>query len=308
MVKLSRRALVLGTASIAFLNVSASASERLPVVASFSILGDVTREIGADRIDLSVLVGPDGDAHVFQPRPADGKSVARAKLIIVNGLNFEGWMDRLLKSANATGAVVTAAEGVKPRDMPEEAGDDHDQEAGDHAHGDPHAWQSVGNVKLYAANIRDGLIAADPAGKSHYEANAAVYIARLASLEAEIKAAIAAVPENRRRVITSHNSFGYFADAYGMAFVAPQGVSTEAEVSAKGVARIIRQVRKEKIPAIFMENISDPRLIQRISEETGARIGGTLFSDSLSDDKGPAATYIDMMRHNLRQLTAALSS
>jgi zinc/manganese transport system substrate-binding protein len=179
-----------------------------------------------------------------------------------------------------------------------------------HDHGalDPHAWQSVGNVKLYVANIRDGLIAADPAGKADYEANAAAYLAKLDALDREVKAAVAAIPRDRRKIITSHDAFGYFEKAYGVSFIAPQGVSTEAEASAKDVARIIQQIRRDKIPAVFLENVSDPRLIERIAKESGAKVGGRLYSDALSGEGGPAGTYIDMMRHNIRALSAALSS
>ncbi|GAB4067380.1 metal ABC transporter substrate-binding protein [Ancylobacter sonchi] len=283
---------------------------KLPVVASFSILGDLVKNVGGDRVAISTLVGPDGDAHVFQPAPADAKKMAAAKVVFVNGLGFEGWMDRLAKSSGTSAAVVVAAKGVTAREM-EEEGHDHGKEAQaghDHEETDPHAWQSVANAEIYVANIRDGLIAADPAGKATYEANAAAYLARLQALDAEIKAAVARIPADKRRVITSHDAFGYFEGAYGLEFIAPQGVSTEAEASAKDVARIIRQIKAEKIPAVFMENISDPRLIKRIANETGAKIGGTVFSDALSDDKGPAATYIDMMQNNIREFSAALSS
>nr|WP_246549263.1 metal ABC transporter substrate-binding protein [Ancylobacter oerskovii] len=297
---------------------------KLPVVASFSILGDLVKNVGGDRVAVSTLVGADGDAHVFQPAPADAKKVAAAKVVFVNGLGFEGWMERLAKSSGTKAAIVVASKGVEARDMEEEGHDhaddhakgdghdhDHDKQAhAGHDHGatDPHAWQSVGNAEIYVANIRDGLIAADPAGKASYEANAAAYLSKLQALDAEIKAAVARIPADKRRVITSHDAFGYFEGAYGLEFIAPQGVSTESEASAKDVARIIRQIKAEKIPAVFMENISDPRLIKRIADETGAKIGGTVFSDALSDDKGPAATYIDMMQNNIREFSAALSS
>lgn len=299
------------------------APAKIPVVATFSILGDFVRQVGGDRVSVSTLVGPNGDAHVFQPSPADAKKVAAAKLIFVNGLGFEGWIDRLVKASGTKAEVVVATAGIAPREMAEEK-DDHDHDHGkkadahdhdhDHDHGhdhggtDPHAWQSVDNAEVYVANIRDALIAADPAGKATYEANAAAYTAKLDALDAQVKAAIAAIPAERRRIITSHDAFGYFGAAYGMDFVAPQGVSTESEASAKDVARIIRQIKASKIPAVFMENISDPRLVKRIAAETDAKIGGELYSDALSDDKGPASTYIDMMQNNIRQFSAALSS
>lgn len=305
-------AFALGLATPAF---AQDAPAKIPVVASFSILGDFVKEVGGDRVSVSTLVGPNGDAHVFQPSPADAKKVAAAKLVFVNGLGFEGWIDRLVKASGTKAEVVVATAGITPREMAEEEdGHDHDHkkhaDAHDHDHGgiDPHAWQSVGNAERYVANIRDALIAADPAGKATYEANAAAYTAKLDALDAQVKAAIAAIPAERRRIITSHDAFGYFGAAYGMEFVAPQGVSTESEASAKDVARIIRQIKASKIPAVFMENISDPRLVKRIAAETDAKIGGELYSDALSDDKGPASTYIDMMQNNIRQFSAALSS
>ena len=171
---------------------------------------------------------------------------------------------------------------------------------------DPHAWQSIADAKIYVANIRDGLVAIDPAGKTTYDANATAYLAKLDELESAVKAAIDSIPADRRKIITTHDAFGYFGAAYGMAFIAPEGVSTEAEPSAKDVARIITQIKKQKIPAVFLENISDPRLMDQIARETGAIIGGTLYSDALSEPGGPAATYIDMMRHNVREFTKAL--
>jgi zinc/manganese transport system substrate-binding protein len=289
---------------------SPAAAEPLKVAASFSILGDLVAQVGGDRVKVETLVGPDGDAHVFSPSPADAKKVAEAKIVFENGLALEGWMSRLVKSSGSKAPVVVAANGVKAREMKEDAGRSHEHDHGGHAHDsiDPHAWQSVPNVKVYVANIREALVAADPEGKSDYEANAAAYSVKLDALDAEIRAAWAKVPAERRRIITSHDAFGYYADAYGLEIIAPQGVSTEAEASAKDVARIIRQVKAERIPAVFVENVTDKRLVQRIAKETGAKIGGALYSDALSGKGGPAATYLDMMRSNLRELTTALQS
>src|SRR5215211_1944911 len=281
---------------------AASAQDKPKVVATFSILADLANNVGGDRVEIATLVGPDGDAHVYSPTPADGRRLAVAKLVIANGFKFEGWMSRLIKSSGTKALVVEAAKGVEPIKA-EEHGQDHG-----HADVDPHAWQSVANVKRYVMNIRDGLIAADPAGKAAYEANAAAYLERLDALDRDLKAAVEAIPTDRRRIITSHDAFGYFQKAYGVTFVAPQGVSTEAEASAKDVAKIIQQIRREKIPAVFLENVSDPRLLERIAKESGAKIGGRLYSDALSGQDGPAGTYIDMMRHNIRALSAALSS
>jgi len=298
------RRLVLAVAAV-LATTPALAQDKLPVVATFSILGDLVKNVGGARIVLTTLVGANGDAHVYSATPADAKNVAAAKVIFINGLGFEGWIDRLIKASNAKAPVVAVTRGIKARRM-----------ASGHSHGhghshddaDPHAWQAVENTKVYVTNIRDALSAADPAGKAEYEANAKAYLDKLDALDKEIRAAVANIPAARRKVITSHDAFAYFKAAYGIDFIAPQGVSTEAEASAKDVAAIIRQIRAQKVPAVFLENISDPRLVKRIADETGAKIGGTLYSDALSDEKGPAGTYIDMMRHNLRQFAEALAS
>jgi zinc/manganese transport system substrate-binding protein len=271
---------------------------KLPVIATFSILGDLVKNVGGDRVEVTTLVGPNSDAHVYAPTPADAKRVAAAKLVFVNGLGFEGWITRLVKASGSRAPTVVASKGVQSRKMEEEG----------HKVTDPHAWQSIANVKLYIGNIRDGLAAADPGGKISYEANASAYLAKLDALEAEVKDAIGKIPVERRRIITSHDAFGYFGAAYGIEFIAPEGVSTETAASARDVAKIIAQIRKQKIPAVFMENITDPRMMEQIAKESGAKIGGSLFSDALSDAKGPAASYIDMMHNNIRQLSNALTS
>ena len=305
----------------AFAQGAATPAQKLPVVASFSILGDFVKQVGGDRVAVTTIVGPNGDAHVYQPTPADAKAVAAAKVVFVNGLGFEGWMDRLVKASGSKAELVVATKGITPRtrtasepqedeDEKPKGKDKHAKEEHDHDHGgiDPHAWQSIANAKVYVANVRDGLIAADPDGRDAYTANAAAYTAKLDALETEVKAALARIPAEQRRIITSHDAFGYFGEAYGVVLVAPEGVSTESEASAKDVARIIRQIKAQKIPAVFVENITDPRLTQRIAKESGAKVGGELYSDALSDDKGPASTYIDMMHSNVRELSAALAS
>ncbi|UVF19131.1 metal ABC transporter substrate-binding protein [Microvirga terrae] len=284
----------------------AQGADRLKVVATFSILGDMVRNVGGERVEVATLVGPNGDAHVYSPTPADGRRLAEAGIVFTNGLKFEGWIDRLVKSSGTRAATIEAGRGVKAlRGEDEGHGHGHD-----HGHGgaDPHAWQSIGNAKIYVANIRDALIAADGAGRATYEANAAAYLKQLDDLDAEVKGLVAGIPPERRRIITSHDAFRYFEEAYGIDFVAPQGVSTEAEASAKDVARIIQQIRRERIAAVFVENVSDARLMERIAKETGARIGSRVYSDALSEPGGPAGTYIDMMRHNIRAFSAALSS
>jgi zinc/manganese transport system substrate-binding protein len=284
---------------------AAQNAEKLKVVASFSVLGDMVRNVGGERIELVTLVGPNGDAHVYSPTPADGRRLTEAKIVFTNGLKFEGWIDRLIKSSGTKAARVEAAKGVKPL-RGEEDGHGHGHH--DHGSSDPHAWQSIGNAKTYVANVRDALIAADAAGKDTYEANAGAYLKQLDELEAEVKSLVAGIPTERRRIITSHDAFRYFEAAYGIDFVSPQGVSTESEASAKDVARIIQQIKREKIAAVFVENVSDARLMERIAKETGAKIGDRVYSDALSEPNGPAGTYIDMMRHNIRAFSAALSS
>jgi zinc/manganese transport system substrate-binding protein len=288
---------------------SASAAGKVKAVASFSILGDMVREVGGYRVEVTTLVGPNGDAHVFTPTPADARTLADARIFFVNGLDFEGWMERLEKSSGFKGKTVVASEGVTPLTMQGEEGQHAD--AG-HGEGeevtDPHAWQDLANGKVYVANIRDGLIAADPEGKAIYEANAVRYLDAIAKEEAAVNEAIAALPPERRKIITSHDAFGYFGRAYGLEIIAPEGVSTESEASAQDVAKIIRQIKQEKIPAVFLENVTDHRLLDQIARETGAKIGGVLYSDALSGPDGPAPTYLDMFRHNVGALTAALSS
>ena len=289
-------ALVLG------LTASVQAADKLRAVASFSILGDMVQQVGGDRVELTTLVGPDGDAHVYEPTPADARNLAASQILFINGLGFEGWMDRLEKSSGFKGKVVVASTGVKPRTMVEDEGDKPETIT------DPHAWQDLENGKLYVGNIRDALIAVDPDGKSVYEANAANYLDAIAKEETAVKQALAALPKDRRKIITSHDAFGYFGAAYGLEVIAPEGVSTESEASAQDVAKIIRQIKVEKIPAVFMENITDHRLLDQIARETGAKIGGELYTDALSGPDGPAATYLDMFRHNVGTLSAALST
>lgn len=302
---IDRRRLLLASAALALApaRVFAQTAAKLTVVTSFTILADLIRRVGGERVAVASLVGPGGDAHVFQPAPSDARKVADARLAVVNGLHFDGWLARLVDAAASKPPMIKASEGVAPRKAPEE-GDAH----GHHHDVDPHAWQSVANVKIYVENIRKALGEIDPDGAALYAANAAAYREALDALDAQIRTAVAALPKDRRTVVTTHDAFGYFADAYGLNFVAPKGVSSEAEASARDVARIIRQIKAEKIPAVFLENITDPRQMQRIAAETGAKIGGTLYSDSLSPPDGPAATYIDMMRHNIRELTKALSA
>lgn len=295
---------------------SPALAEPVKVVATFTILGDMVRQIGGDEVAVTTLVGPDGDAHVYEPTPADARALGAANLVVANGLGMEGWIDRLVKASGYKGPVTVTSTGVKPiageEEHDEKGHDDHDHDHGhDHAHDhgahDPHAWQSVANAKIYADNILKGLVAAAPAKADVLRANHAAYRAKLDAVEAEIKAALKPIPRKDRKIVTSHDAFGYYAKAYGVTFLAPVGVSTEAEASAGDIARLIRQIKKEKIKAVFVETIADPRMLEQIARETGARIGGRVYSDALSAADGPAATYIDMMRHNLAQFTKALA-
>lgn len=302
---------------------SATAAE-LKVVASFSIIADFAKNVGGERVEISSLVGPDGDAHVYEPRPADAATLEGADVVLVNGLQFEGFMSRLIEASGTKASVVEVTKGIEPIKSDEEdpnheseekveAGHDHEKAGHDHAHEghhhgefDPHAWQSIHNAEIYVKNIADAFCEADKGGCATYTANAEAYVAKLGELETEVKAAIEAIPADKRTVITSHDAFGYFSHEYGLKFIAPEGISTEAEASAADVAKLIDQVKHDKASAIFLENITNPRLIEQISTETGIKIGGTLYSDALSKSDGPASTYIDMFRYNVNTMKAAI--
>ena len=301
---------VLLALALGLLAAPAWADGKLPVVASFSILGDMTQRVGGERIAVTTLVGPDGDAHVYEPGPADAKAVAAARVLVVNGLGFEGWMDRLEQAAGFKGVEAVASAGVAPLSMAEADEAGHDDHEHDHGHGgvDPHAWQNVANAQAYIRNIAAALERADPEGAAVYRANAQAYLAELEALDAEIRAAMTAIPAPQRVLVTSHDAFGYFAAAYGVTVLAPQGMSTESEASAADVAGLIRQIRADGVRAVFVENITNPRLLEQVSRETDAAIGGVLFSDALSPPGGPAATYVEMMRHNAWTIASALQS
>ncbi len=329
MLKAARRfaTIILLTLGLAAIGQSpAIAQEKLKIVTSFTILADLTSAIGGDRVEVTTIIGPGGDAHAFEPSPADARAIAEADLVIINGLEFESWIDRLISSVGYAGPVVVASEGIDP--LPgeghehEEAGDDHDhehEEAADehdheaegdgHDHGefDPHGWQDVANTRLYVANIAAALTSIDRDGEAFYADNLAAYDAELALLDDEIRAAIDALPEENRTIVTSHDAFGYFAAAYGLEFLAPLGINPEAAPGARATATLIQQIEDEGIDAVFIEALTDPRLIEQIAEETGASIGGALYSDTLSEEDGPAPTYLEMMRHNVRTLAAALA-
>ena len=283
----------------------ALAQDKVKVVTSFSILSDLIRQVGGERVEVSAFVGPNTDMHVFQPSPSDAKNLLGANLVIINGLGFEGWADRLVKASGYKGELAIAAKGIAPLSS-ERGGHAHGHKGHVHARHDPHAWHDVANVKIYVANIRDALARADAAGGAYYEARAEKYLAQLDALDAEVKAALAGVPAAQRRAITSHDAFAYFGRAYGVTFLAPQGVSGDSEPTAKDVAALIRQIKRERIKAVFVENISNPRVIERIAKEAGVTLGDRLYSDALSELGGAAESYIAMIRHNARALAGAM--
>lgn len=284
-------------------------AERLSVVASFSIIGDFAKAVGGDRIDLRTLVGPDGDAHVYEPKPVDAMALARADVILVNGLLFEGFMERLIQASEAKAEVIVLTDGADILNDP----------AGGHYHyvngeaifhatpNDPHAWQSVGNAKVYVRNIAKAFCAADAQGCATYKENATVYTEQLTALDREIGTVVSGIPPDKRVAVVAHNAFRYFERDYGVTFLAPQGVSTDSEASAADVASLIREIREKRAAAVFAENISDARLVEQIASEAGLKLGGTLYSDALSPAGGPASTYIEMMRYNVRTLTSAIT-
>jgi len=305
----------------------ASADEKLPIVASFSILGDLVSQVGGEHIELTTLVKENGDAHVYSPTPKDVQAVRNAKVLVTNGLNFEGWVPRLLESSHFEGATIVASTGVQGIEVGEEheeydhdthEHEEHDHDAHEHeehnhdAHGhhhegtDPHAWHSIDNVKIYIQNIEKGLSKIDPRNAADYQKNAQAYLSKLEKLDVELHAKIDSIPETQRKVITPHEAFTYFSREFNVEFIAPQGTSTESEASAADMAAIIKQIRSENIKAVFMENISDNRIVEQISQETDAVIGGKLFTGALSETGGDAPTYIEMMRYNVSTIASAL--
>jgi zinc/manganese transport system substrate-binding protein len=296
------RRLALGLlASAALLAVPAAAADKLPVTASFSILGDLTAVVGGDRVAVHTLVGPDEDAHVFEPRPADARRILQSRLLVLNGLGFEPWAQKLAKSAGYRGETVVVSKGVKARALNGEKGHGHD-----HDHADPHAWQNPDNVAQYVRNIAAALSKIDPAGADTYGANRDAYIRELQALDTWIRSQLATIPAAQRKVITSHDAFGYFAAHYQVRFLAAQGVSTESAPSAREVGELIRQIKREKIRTVFVESMSDPKLVAQLAKDAGASVGGSLYSDALSPAGKPAPSYLLMMRHNVTQLVQGM--
>ena len=325
---LTRRSLLTSVAAVFALSLclpdTAQSDRPIPVVATFSILGDMVKQIGGEHVVVTTLVGPDGDTHVYWPTPADARAISEAQLLVVNGLQFEGWLDRLIEASDFRGVQVVATDGIKPMAYdehgadPHAEGDDHDSHdahaEGDdhdgHDHGplDPHVWQSLRDAAVYVDNITAALARADPGNAGVFYRNRAAYVDALEALDSRISEIVAGLPAESRTVVTSHDALRYFGRDYGLTFIAAQGLSTEAEASARDVAHHIEQIGERGIRAIFIENVADPRLLRRIADETDANIGGTLYPDALSGPDGPAPTYLDMMWHNATTLARALAS
>lgn len=293
-------AIVIGGTGAAF-------AEPLKVVASFSIIGDIAANIGGDKVEIVTLVGPDSDAHVYEPKPADVAAMAGANIVLMNGLGFEGFMERLVTTSATSATVIEVSSGITAIETGAGA-HQHEGAAEDAGHGekDPHTFQAVPNVRAYVKNITAAFCAKDSENCADFQANASVYDAKLAALDAEIRSVVSAIPATKRTVITSHDAFGYLAHEYGLTFIAPEGISTDSEASASDVAKLVDQIREDKASALFVENIADKRLIERISNETGLKIGGALYSDALSGKDGPASTYIDLMRSNINTIKGAI--
>jgi zinc/manganese transport system substrate-binding protein len=277
--------------------VAVQAAGPLRVVASFSILADMVRQIGGPAVRVDALVGPDGDVHIYEPRPKDLRTLMAAGLLVRNGLGLEGWMDRLTQASGFKGGIVVAADKVVPRTMEEQGA----------IATDPHAWQDPRNAVLYAQSIAEGLVAADPADAAAFRRNSASYTEKIAQTDAWIATTLAAFPAAQRRIITTHDAFGYYGARYGIEFLSAEGISTEAEPSAKAIAALVAQIKREKVRAVFIENMTSDRMARMLAKETGAVLGGTVYSDALSPPDGPAPTYLDMLRYNTTLFAAAIN-
>ncbi len=264
------------------------AQEKPKIITSFSIIADMTREVGSDNIELKTLVGANGDAHEYEPTAADVKAIAEADLVLINSLKFEGWMERLIKSARYNGKVVVVSDGSQLIEN------------------DPHAWQDLRNGKIYVENIKNALVEIDKIHAGDYQKNARDYIKKLDELNSWVKNEINKISPEKRNVITTHDAFQYFAEAYNINFISALGVSTGTQASASDIAKLIDQIRSQKASAIFLENMSDPRLMKQLAKDSGAHIGGTLYPDSLSAKDEPAPSYIEMFKHNVRELVKAM--
>ncbi|MDR6676382.1 metal ABC transporter substrate-binding protein [Pseudomonas oryzihabitans] len=296
----------LGAALLLAIAGQAQAAEPIKAVATFTVIADVVKQVGGDHVQVTSLVGPNGDPHAYEPTPADAQALKQADVVFMSGLHMEGWMDRLIKASGQARPPVILSEGIKTREMAEDE-DGHDDH--DHEHGvDPHVWNNPLNVVVYTRNVVKALSQIDPADAAVYKANGDRYIAKLEALDRYAREQIAQVPKARRKVLTSHDAFGYFGDAYGVQFISPLGISTEAEASAQDVGKLIRQIKKEHVTTYFFENSNDPRLVQQIAKASGAQPGGELYVEALSPANGPAPTYADMFRYNVDTLVKAMKA
>lgn len=268
----------------------------IEAVASFTVLADMVQNVGGDHVHVTSLIGPNGDPHAYEPTPNDAQALKRADLVFVSGLHLEGWLDRLIKASGYQGQPVVLSNGIKTRSMEEDG----------KRITDPHAWNSAANGVVYVRNIISALQKADPANASDYQAKGEQYIQQLEQLDAYARAQVQAIPSDKRKVLTSHDAFGYFGDAYGVTFLSPLGFSTETEASAADVGKLIKQIKQEHVSTYFFENSSDPRLVKQIADASGAQPGGELYVESLSPADGPAPTYAQMFRYNVDKLTAAM--
>ncbi|QBJ08627.1 metal ABC transporter substrate-binding protein [Rahnella aquatilis] len=265
-------------------------------VASFSILGDIVQEVGGEHVKVTTLVGPDGDPHSFEPSPKDSKAINASDVVFVSGLGLEGWIDRLVTASGYKGHLVTASEGVNSRKMEEDG----------KQITDPHAWNSMANGVIYATNVMNALIKVDPEDADYFRQRGTAYIEQLQKLDAWAKTEFTGIPQSKRKVLTSHDAFGYFGQEYHVSFMAPVGFSTEAEASASGVASLIKQIKAEKVKTYFIENQTDPRLVKQIAAASGAEPGGELYPEALSGQKGPATTYVKAFKHNVETIVASM--
>nr|WP_275064979.1 zinc ABC transporter substrate-binding protein [Bartonella sp. AU18XJBT] len=282
---------------------SASAHNKIKVVASFSILADLVKNVGDNHISMTTFVGPNANTHTYEPTPHDAQALRNAQIIFINGLHLEGFIDRLITASGTKALLVEVSANIPSLKMKNQ------EHNASHHHSviDPHAWQTIPNVKIYVKNIAAAFCKIDPQSCPNYKKNAETYIKKLEIAQDTLKTKIATIPKDKRIIITSHDAFGYFAEEYGFTILAPQSASTEAEATAADVAKLIKQIKANKAAALFVENISNPRLIKQIAKETGLKIGGTLYSDALSNKNGPAATYLDMMEHNVNTIIDAIT-
>jgi zinc/manganese transport system substrate-binding protein len=288
---------ILAALALPVLSLQAQA-EPLQAVASFTVIADMVQNVGGDLVHVTSLIGPNGDPHVYEPTPADAQALKKADVVFVSGLHLEGWMDRLIAASGYTGLPVVLSTGIKTRSMEEDG-----QQIVD-----PHAWNSAANGVIYVRNIIAALQQADPQNARVYKANGDRYLAQVQALDIYARSRIQAIPAAQRKVLTSHDAFGYFGDAYGVTFLSPLGFSTEAEASAADVGKLIRQIKAEHVTAYFFENSSDPRLVKQIADASGAKPGGELYVESLSPPGGPAASYAQMFRFNVDQLAKAMEA